>query len=330
MRAPLLRDVLESWCAAGVSGALRVLDHPGGTVYLLDGNVEYAECTVAAGVERLLTASGRLSADVWRAAVNAGRPQNRIGAQLLETGQLSPAELEAVVLLALYDAAHFLFDLRAATRFEPGVRHQLGFGQPVALKTVCQEVERRKRLLADAWPDPAIDTSAVVPQRRLRDQSVALTALQWEVVANADRRRTPVDLARLLGRDTFTVMLEVRRMVRSGLVEPGRPGGSAAAGSVAMVRANTATVGEREPVPPPPEPEPEPEPVIEAQPVQGPAIPLPRRQVDGEGSRVAGRRPDISEPSLSISKVERRGRPGRDPSFTDDILRRLIAGLSKW
>jgi hypothetical protein len=239
MRLPRLRDILESWCAAGVSGALRVLDPPGGTVYLLDGGVEFAECSVAAGIERLLTASGRLPAEVWRTAVNAGRAQNRVGEQLLETGLLTTAELESVVLLSLYDAAHFLFDLDATTRFEPGARHHLGYGRPLDLKLVNQEVDRRKLLLADAWPDAAIDTAAVVPQRRLRDQCVALTALQWEVVANSDRRRTPVDLARLLGRDTFTVMLEVRRMVRSGLVEPGRPGGSAAAGSVAMVRANT-------------------------------------------------------------------------------------------
>jgi hypothetical protein len=52
--------------------------------------------------------------------------------------------------------------------------------------------------------------------------TVALTALQWEVAASSDRRRTPVDLARLPGRDTFTVMREVRRMIRADLMEPGR------------------------------------------------------------------------------------------------------------
>ncbi|WP_051367772.1 hypothetical protein [Hamadaea tsunoensis] len=278
---PLVRDALEPWCAAGLTGALRVLDAPGGAVYILDGRVEFAESPVASPPERLLTASGRIAPDTWRAAVRAGR---RVGDELVASGVLSRAEWEATVLLSLYDAAHFLFDLAAGVRFEPGARPEQGAGRPLDLRPVCQEVDRRRRLLADAWPDAAIDTAAVLPQRRLPGGTVALSALQWEIVANADRRRSPIDLARLLGRDTFTVMLEVRRMTRSGLVEPGRPGGSAAAGSVATVRARAAVPPSGFPlrrVPEPPEPEPpEPaEPVAEAaaaDPV-GPRIPLPRR-----------------------------------------------------
>lgn len=239
-RPPLLRESLEPWCAAGVTGALRILDPPGGVVYIVDGRIAYAECPVASGLERLLTASGRLPAEAWRAAVNAGRAQHRIGAELIESGLVTQAELEALGVVALHDAAFFVFDLVVGAQFEHRARHPLGHLRTVDLRTVCQEVDRRKRLLADAWPDAAIDTAAVLPQRRLRSQCVALTALQWEVVANADRRRSPIDLARLLGRDTFTVMLEVRRMARAGLVEPGRPGGSAAAESVATVRARAA------------------------------------------------------------------------------------------
>ena len=367
MHPARLRDVLESWCAAGVSGALRVLDPPGGTVYLLDGGVEYAECSVAAGIERLLTASGRLPLEVWRSAVSAGRAQNRVGAQLLETGQLSAVELESVALLALYDAAHFLFDLDATTQFEPGARHHLGYGHTLDLKVVCQEVDRRKLLLADAWPDPTIDTSAVVPQRRLRDQCVALTALQWEVVASADRRRTPVDLARLLGRDTFTVMLEVRRMVRAGLVEPGRPGGSAAAGSVAAVRANSVksdAAREKRAL----EPEKarfrrhkrdsDREPTLDrhdidttsvdgmdsgshsgshcaAHPDAGPDSPTPIAPAPDSPAPDSPTLDPLARaiplPRRPVSKVERaRSRPGRDPAFSDDILHRLIAGLGSW
>jgi hypothetical protein len=210
-RPPLLRESLEPWCAAGVTGALRVLDPPGGVVYVVDGRIAYAETPVASGVERLLTASGRLPADAWRAAVTAGRAQHRIGPELVDAGLVTQTELEALGVIALYDAAFFLFDLVVSAHFEHRARHPVGHLRTLDLRSVCQEVDRRKRLLADAWPDAAIDTAAVLPQRRLRSQCVALTALQWEVVANADRRRSPIDLARLLGRDTFTVMLEVRR-----------------------------------------------------------------------------------------------------------------------
>jgi hypothetical protein len=242
-----LRDVLEPWCAAEVSGALRVLDAPGGSVYLVDGRLEYAESPVVSGVDRLLTASGRLPADAWRAALTAGRQRGEVAEELVGGGLITRVELETVALLALYDAAHFLFDTVAEVRFEPGVRHPLGLDCRLDLAAACREVDRRKRLLIDAWPDASIDTAAVIPARRLPNQYVALTALQWEVVANADRRRSPIDLARLLGRDTYTVMLEVRRMARAGLVEPGRPGGSAAAESVATVRARAAEPPPRRP-----------------------------------------------------------------------------------
>jgi hypothetical protein len=303
-RTPLrLRDALEPWCAAGVNGALRVLDAPGGAVYLIDGHVGYAECPVASGVDRLLTASGRLPAESWRAALAAGRTRQRVGDELVSAGLLTVAELEAVLLLALYDAALFLFDAAVAVRFEPGTRHPLGLEHAVDLAAVCREVDRRKRTLADAWPDPAIDTAAVVPVRRLNGQFVALTAVQWEVVANADRRRSPIDLARLLGRDTFTVMLEVRRMAGAGLVEPGRPAGSAAAESAATVRAWASVPV---PTPRPLERQPKvlaPEPVLDPTP---PGAPLPRRVVST----------DVQESDAF------------EPVCSEEILLRIRAGLA--
>lgn len=313
-RPPLLRESLEPWCAAGVTGALRVLDPPGGVVYVVDGRIAYAETPVASGVERLLTASGRLPADAWRAAVTAGRAQHRIGPELVDAGLVTQTELEALGVIALHDAAFFLFDLVVSAHFEHRARHPVGHLRTLDLRSVCQEVDRRKRLLADAWPDAAIDTAAVLPQRRLRSQCVALTALQWEVVANADRRRSPIDLARLLGRDTFTVMLEVRRMARTGLVEPGRPGGSAAAESVATVRAKAAADVATTVLPivqsaRHAKPEPEPEPPAPPTGEPGPHVPLPRRAVRHESAQ---------SPELS-------GMP--DARVSEQILTRLIAGL---
>lgn len=285
-----LRDALEPWCAAEVSGALRVLDAPGGSVYLVDGLVAYAECPAVPGLDRLLTASGRIPAEAWRAALAAGRPTGKVGAELVSAGLLTAAELESVVLLALHDAAYFLFDALAQVRFEPGAVHPLGTTCAVDLRTLAAEVDRRKQVLVEEWPDAAIDTAAVVPVRRLRGQFVALTALQWEVVANADRRRSPVDLARLLGRDSFTLLLEVRRLARAGLVEPGRPGGSVAAESVATVRARAAApvpVFVPEPVAPEP---------VELPPADGP---LPRREaVNGAG-------PGPYASSYSVETLER-------------------------
>jgi len=263
---PRLRDALEPWCAAGATGALRVIDGPGGAVYLVDGRVVYAECALVCGVDRRLTVSGRVPVEAWRAALAAGRANRRVGAELVDNGHLTAGELELVVSLASLDAAHVLFDTAVAGRFEAGAGPVIGTVRSFDFAEVCVEVDRRRLLLNGAWPDPAIDTSAVVPARRFPGHHVLLTALQWEIVVNADRRRSPVDLARLLGRDTFATLLEVRRMAQAGLVEPGRPGGSAMAESVAAVRALAAS---------PPEPPPPAEPVTEA-----PAA-APRREITG-------------------------------------------------
>lgn len=235
-----LRGALEPWCAVGATGALRVEDPPGGAIYIVDGRLSYAECGLVSGVDKLLTASGRVPADVWRAAVASGRATGRIGDTLIADGHVSRNELALSALSALMDAAFFLLDAAVGAQFEPEAVNPLGAFCELEFAAVCAEVDRRRRLLDDVWPDPAIDTAAVVPARRLRGHQVSLTAAQWEIVANADRRRSPADLARLLGRETFVMLLEARRLVRSGLIEPGRPGGSAVAESVAAVRARTA------------------------------------------------------------------------------------------
>jgi hypothetical protein len=265
-----LRDTLETWCALGVTAALRVLDPPGGAVYLTDGRISYAECPAACGVERLLTASGRLAAEDWRAALAAGRAERRVGEELVQQGLLTAIELEMAVLSGLYGAALLLFDRDTAVRLEMGAGHAIGTVVSVDLRTAFAEVDRRRRALAEACADASTDNHAVVPARRLPGHQVALNALQWEIVANADRRRTPLDLARSLGRDTFATLLEARRLTRAGLVTPGRPGSGPAAGAhVNAGHAELRIVARQAPSGPPPAPVPEPAPDD---------APLPRRE----------------------------------------------------
>ncbi len=300
----LLREVLEPWCAAGVSGVLRVPFPPGGAVYVHDGKLEYAECPLAGGVKRLLTRPGRLKLGTWRQAVAAGRETSQVGQQLVDTGHLTRFELEATVLTAVFDAAFFLFDLTETRGFEPGTRSYLGHSHALDVAVVGHEVDRRKRLLADAWPDPAVDTMAVRPCKRLNGHSVALTALQWEILSHSDSQRTAVDLARVLGRDTYSVLLEVRRMIRAGLVEPGAPGTSSANRAFAVWRRREPVSSPKQergtPAAKPVSPEPAP---------PGVRIPLPRRESSRNG--VAAQGPVT-------------------PPVSEEVLTRLLAGLGAW
>ena len=124
-------------------------------------------------------------------------------------------------LLALFDAAYFLLGSAAAPQFIPGpVR---GGGPGISAATLLHERERRRAALDAVWASPSADTVPVVPVRRVRRQRVILTGPQAELLLNADGRRTPVRLARDLGRAAFPCLLAVRGLAAAGLIETAPP-----------------------------------------------------------------------------------------------------------
>jgi hypothetical protein len=163
-----VREVLEPWCAAGASGALRVLEHPGGTLYLTDGHLTYAECPLVNGVGGILVSSGRLAGHIWRSALAAGAASHRVGDVLVADNHLTGPELESATMSALLGAALLLLDSTATARFEPGVTHTLGTVCALDLDTLCTEVDRKRRRLEDEWfdaPLEALDATAAEPVR---------------------------------------------------------------------------------------------------------------------------------------------------------------------
>jgi hypothetical protein len=217
-----LAETLEPWCVAGATGVLRITGSPGGAIHLLRGRITYAESPLACGVNRMLTASGRMGVDTLRGALASGRTGD-LAVELTRPGLLAPVEMEAMFLAATYSAGHFLFDAVGDARFELGLRHQLAGVVELDLDAVRIEIDRRRAALRAAWPYDHVDVVTVTPVRRIDGQHAALTALQWEIVVNSGRRRTPIDLAKLLGRDTYATLLGVRRMVASGLIQAPAP-----------------------------------------------------------------------------------------------------------
>ena len=202
------------------TGALVVGGHPGGTVYLVEGTVSYAESVAAPGVGELLTASGRLAGRTWQAALDAGTSRAQVGPLLLEQGHLTQGELELCVLGALYDAAYFaLSPASAPADFLDGAGHWIGPVIRVDAAAVNREVRRRGRLLDEIFPDARVDVAPVNPVPRPPLQRVTLTALQWELLVHCDGQRTPADLAQLLGRAGYATIQELRRLAALGLIE---------------------------------------------------------------------------------------------------------------
>ena len=210
------------------TGALVVGGHPGGTVYLVEGTVTYAESPAAPGVGELLTASGRLAGRTWQAALDAGHAEARVGEVLLAQGHLTQGELELCVLGAIYDAAYFaLAPASAPVEFRDGATHWLGPVVRVDASAVHREARRRGRMLDEIFPDARLDTAPVIPVPRPPVERVTLTAAQWELLISADGQRTPADLAQLLGRAGYATIQELRRLAALGLLElpevPHRP-----------------------------------------------------------------------------------------------------------
>ncbi|MFI7544876.1 DUF4388 domain-containing protein [Actinoplanes sp. NPDC049599] len=206
------------------TGAMVVGGQPGGTVYLIEGQVSYAESAAAPGVGELLTASGRLAARTWQAALDAGTSRARVGQILLEQGHLTQGELELCVLGATYDAAYFALSPAAApVDFLDGAIHWLGQVVRVDPAAVTREARRRTRLLDEIYPHPQLDTAPVIPVPRPPVERVTLTAAQWELLVHADGQRTPADLAQLLGRAGYATIQELRRLAALGLIEAPEP-----------------------------------------------------------------------------------------------------------
>jgi hypothetical protein len=216
--------LLTQVAAARQTGSLVVDGTPGGTLHLVEGLVTYAESTAAPGVGELLTASGRLAARTWEAAVDAGSAQQNVGWLLVAQGHLTQGELELCVLGAIYDAAYFVLQPETApAEFVEGAAHWLGPVVTVDAAAVGREARRRGRLLDEIFPHPEVDRTPVTPVPRPPVERVALTALQWELVMHADGQRTPADLAQLLGRAGYATIQELRRLAAQGLIEVPRP-----------------------------------------------------------------------------------------------------------
>jgi hypothetical protein len=227
------RRALTQLATAEATGVLHVGGEPGGSVHLNGGLVTHAESPSAPGIGALLTTSGRLTGDTWRSALTAAGPDGRVGHWLVAQGHLTRGELELCALAAVYDAAYFALSApTAALRFEEETAPWNGAEVAVDAGALLRETTRRRRLLDEIHPGSDVDGVAVAPAPRAPVPRVALTALQWEILAHADGTRTPTDLARVLGRAGFAVLQEVRRLAASGLLATASPVAVGAPGSV--------------------------------------------------------------------------------------------------
>ncbi|TQS46314.1 DUF4388 domain-containing protein [Cryptosporangium phraense] len=208
-------EALDELTAGRATGAVHV---EGGSIYLLDGEIYYVQTPAAPGVDCLLQASGTVPPSVFQTAWTAGAAAGQVGEVLVKSGALSRGEAELCTATAIADGAFALFMAPPGeVRFAPGEGHWWGALRRVAPAALEAQVRKRRRLLERTPPGDA-DDQPVVAAGRLGRHHVVLTDLQWELVVHADGRRTPRELARLLGRSAFSAVLETRRLITAGLI----------------------------------------------------------------------------------------------------------------
>lgn len=234
--------------------ATGALHGPLGSLHLVDGQVTAAESPRAPGLGDLLTGCGRVAPEDWAELLRAHGPHSTVGDALVDQRLLTRGELELGHLGTLFDAAFFvLADPGGGVwRFEADARHWLGPVAAVAPARIRREVERRRQLLDGIWPWGQLDTAPVRPATHGRRPSHRPSGRRRrELLDHADGRRTPADLARLLGRSGFGVTADVRRLAAAGLLDPPRPFDRPGA-AVPVPEAPSTAVPASEVPPPPP------------------------------------------------------------------------------
>ncbi|GAA3396145.1 DUF4388 domain-containing protein [Cryptosporangium minutisporangium] len=224
---------LRELVALGATGALHVDASLGAVLYLQEGRVTHIDADAAPGIGTVLTASGRLSKDVWESVRTVGGPSARVGALLVDQGYLSQGELELCVNSALFDAAYFALEAEpTAVRFVAGEASWFGGTPRVDVERVVREVARRRDQLTATFPSSEFDEAPLALVPRLPRDQIVVDGLRWELLLNADGRRTPLELARQLGRGAFATLLEVRRLAAIGALRA--PSATGAAGRPAV------------------------------------------------------------------------------------------------
>jgi hypothetical protein len=218
-----LREALMICTVSGTSGVLRITGDPGGTIHLADGLVTAIETAGAPGPEVLLLRSGRVSESAWDAAFAAAAAGGRaMNAELIRRQLAGTGELEALLLTALADA---MFALAIGTveeyRAEPGPPGSvLALAPGAEADGLLAEASRRIKIIASS-PFPAVHRRGrLVAAPGAVRPGVRLGQGQDEILALADGRRTPRDLAFALGRGVYAMTVQLARMHQDGLLVP--------------------------------------------------------------------------------------------------------------
>ncbi len=199
----------------GFTGCLTVEGPPDARVHLRGGLLVAVRTPAAPGPGTLLVRSGAVSERAWAAAHERGEADGaadggEVGAVLLELA-LVRSVLDGVFSLALRPGARSAAD-------EPGApAPPYALAEGISPGLAWAEAQRRIAFLTARWAPPA-ELMALRPTATA-PADTAPSPAHARLMAGADGRRTPRDLAFLSGREVSGVLADVMWLVDRGLLE---------------------------------------------------------------------------------------------------------------
>ncbi|WP_051371298.1 MarR family transcriptional regulator [Streptomyces sp. 142MFCol3.1] len=202
---------------------------PGGAFHLRDGLVVAVESPGAPGPEARLLRTGRVSGEQWAELLRENEGTRWPQTGLIAHGHAGAAQLRVVCVMATQDAAFAVVagrvdgcaPLDAAEPLAP-----VAMGEPPA--RLLQDATRKLAAVA-ALPCPVRpERERPVPTPAADGADARLPALQRELLAHADGRRTARDIAFATGLGVYTVTVAMARMLGDGLLELAADSGTVA------------------------------------------------------------------------------------------------------
>ncbi|SIO85720.1 hypothetical protein [Nocardiopsis sp. JB363] len=202
------------------TGSLRVFGPPDTTLHFHHGLVIAVPTPAAPGPDTLLLRTGTVGADTWATARERALATGDLGAELLDRGHVSAALLELALTRSVLDGV-FAMGLTPSNRggqvlpgaLPPLLRLDEGIDPDQALR----EAARRHTNLTHRWGPPA-DLARLRPAAEAAPERAPSRA-HHDLLLRADGRRTPRDLAFVLGREVSAVMADLTRLAERGLID---------------------------------------------------------------------------------------------------------------
>ncbi|MFJ2211342.1 hypothetical protein ACIQVO_05235 [Streptomyces sp. NPDC101062] len=204
----------------GYSGTVSVSGAPGGTIHLRNGLISAIETPGTPSVESALLKSGRIGDEGWASALAATQDVAGLGAALVGQGLVGETELEVLCTATIYEGA-FAMALTRPDGWEVGAPAQTVLaGHPAQPQSVAEETARRLAFVTARWGSPGeLARTRLRPSVTAERAAGRLAPRHTALLALANGRRTPRDLAFFLGRGLFAVMVDLIRMDELKLVQ---------------------------------------------------------------------------------------------------------------